>query len=80
MLEVTIDPSFTQFVATTVARLGYLYPRQTFSAEIGLIRVEGAGFDPAAMRRDVLHTLYRERILEQTMPLRRRLIEGLLSR
>jgi|GEM_PF-1200620 len=79
-IEIAIDPSLLDFVGTAIARLGYLHPRSIFSVEAGVVVVDGVDLDAAAVRRDVLHALYRERILDQTMPLRQRLIEGLLSR
>ena len=79
-MEIAVDPSLAEFVPAALARLGYLFPAIAFAAADGRILITGKGLDETSLRREILHALYRERILERTLPLRQALIEGLLAR
>jgi hypothetical protein len=68
--------SHTAFIAIALARLGYLYPQFQFSRNMSIIYVSGVTSEhEIAVKRDVFHTLYREKIYAETLPLRTALIE-----
>lgn len=80
LLKVDIDPALIGYASNALVRLGYLYPDAVFEAGEAAVSVTGPITDIAVMRREVLHATYRERIYAETLPLRRRLLDGLLAR
>ena len=57
------------------ARLGYLYPKMTFSHKAGTIVVSNdTEIHEIKIRRDVLYALYREKIYAETLSMRQSLV------
>jgi hypothetical protein len=80
LLIIGVGEHFLAYIPAAVVRLGYLHPHLTFSwTPLGNVHVEGT-FDHHDVRRDVLHAVYREKVLKETLPLRQKLIDGLLGR
>jgi hypothetical protein len=77
---VEVGGLFSEHVAAALVRLRYLHPHATFDLADGGISVATDAGDEERIRRDVNYELYRERILQQTMPLRRALVAGVMGR
>lgn len=76
---IEVDASLRPYLPTAATRLGYLYPDVQFVVRTDGVELVGTDIDLAAMRREVLHAVYRERVFAETLPLRRTLIDGLLA-
>lgn len=80
-LEIQVPQPLRRHAEMAIVRLGYLYPRHEFSVEDGVLHVRGHGdADPATIRREVLHAVYREKIYDETLPLRQTLLEMVARR
>lgn len=78
--DVALPPSLTVFGPAAVARLGYLFPAAIFRLEGDRIFVEAnETCDVAQLRSEILHTVYREKIFENTLEIRRRLLVAVTS-
>jgi hypothetical protein len=66
-------------MSAAATRLGYAHPSLRFVADADVIAVTGLIEDEIVLRREVLHAVYREHVLHQTLPLRRSLLDGLLQ-
>jgi hypothetical protein len=68
---------FLQYLPSALVRLGYLYPELVFSAEAAEVIIENCPRDREnTVTRDVLYTLYREKIYAETLLMRRSLFEA----
>ena len=76
---VEVPQAFHGFMDSAVVRLGYLYPDRIFEATGFGIAISNGSEISDELRRDVLHCVYREKVFAETLPLRRRLIDGLLG-
>jgi hypothetical protein len=73
---IDIDEPYRSLASTVLVRLCYLYPHLKFSYQLNAIRVEGVQpSDEIQVKRDISHALYREKIYEETLPLRTALIQ-----
>ena len=79
ILDIPIDPEFQEFLPPTLLRLGYLYPELDFAAtERGVvIRGDLSGIDREWIKREVRYQVYREKIFQQTLSMRRSLYKML---
>ena len=74
---VPIDPPFERYLPEALARLGYLFPKISFSRVAG--GVSASGLPPGDIdrfRRDVLYTVYREKIYAKTLAMRISFLEA----
>lgn len=77
---VPIAPSFVDYVEAALVRLRYLHPRAQFTFRDGGIEVSTDEDGGESIARDVNYTLYRERVLQETLSLRRALIAVVTGR
>ena len=79
-MQVDFEPSFRAYAEAAVGRLGYIFADCTFSTTETAVEVVGnvAGREDR-LRREVLYHLYRERILQETLPLRTMMYKALLT-
>ena len=77
--HISIDPKFHSFIPAALLRLGYIYPQLDFVAWEKGVKVRGdfSGLDLAQVKREVLYQVYREKIFQQTLPLRQNLYKML---
>lgn len=75
---IQIPQAFRPHAAAAVVRFGYLHPHLScaVTAEGDVEVAMPAGAEDAAVRRDLLHLLYREKIYAETLGLRRALYEA----
>lgn len=76
-MRLTVPNQLHSYMPTTLVRLSYLYPDLTFSVENNDIIVGNCPVDREKfIKRDVLYTLYREKIYVETLSMRRSLFEA----
>ncbi|WP_420006519.1 hypothetical protein [Arenibacterium sp. LLYu02] len=74
VLDISIDPEFHPCIPAALLRLGYLYPELDFSLSNKGVTVTGSPvLDPARLEREVTYQVYREKIFQQTLPMRQSL-------
>lgn len=79
-VEVNIPDEMKPYLGAAIARVGYLHPDWTALASDAGARLEIADEESAAQaRREVLYAVYREKILSQTMEMRRALLRAVLE-
>lgn len=80
-LVVELDSSFAQFAPSAVLRLSYILPNLNFKASGAAVSVEGdLPEDLGALRRDILHAVYREKIYTETLPMRTAFFDAVTRR
>jgi len=74
-VTIAIPENSRTFFFFLLLRIGYLYPHWLVTSTAdGLVVEIGNGSSEAEVRREILYTVYREKILAETMDLRRGLI------
>jgi hypothetical protein len=78
---VPVTESFLPYVEAAIARLRYLHPELSFSISTKGIEIRGtvAG-DRALLLQEIQHTIYREKIYSETLPMRRALVDAVMRR
>lgn len=73
--QLEVAESLWPFVATAINRLGYLHPNWSLQLEASAIIVEALGDESGELvAREIRYALYREKILTETMDMRRDLL------
>jgi hypothetical protein len=76
--EIVVPAQCAEFVDAAVLRLTYLYPSVSFSKREGVLAaVFEDELDAHDLRKQMAHTLYREKIYQETLELRRRALRAL---
>lgn len=78
---IPVSPSFRPYVDAAVLRLAYLLPDVVL--EVGddsIMATHSSEQDGVSVRRDVTHCLYREKIYQETLSMRRDLVAALTRR
>lgn len=73
-MKIAVPQQFLPYVEPAIVRLQYLLPQYEFHAETESIRAElkeGEALSDAELRREIFHQLYRHKIYEDTLPIRR---------
>jgi hypothetical protein len=79
--EVEIPQEFRVFVPAALMRLQVIHPTLEFSRDADLVVVGGPNsFDPTEIRKSVLHSIYREKIYAETLPLRQSLVAAVTAK
>jgi hypothetical protein len=74
-LIIPVSEVLQQHAEHAVVRLGYLYPKISFSCQVHTILVSSeTEIDEIKIRRDVLYALYREKIYAETLSMRQALV------
>ncbi|EHH02558.1 hypothetical protein ATCR1_23925 [Agrobacterium tumefaciens CCNWGS0286] len=71
-----IDEQLQPWLADASVRFRYLYPEIELTVEGSSVRFTGPNADTPRVKQDFQFCLYRQKIFEQTLPLRKMLIEG----
>jgi hypothetical protein len=74
--EFVIEEQFQQWLQDACLRFQYLHPHIEISTEGNSVRLIGTGADDPGIKREFQFCLYRQKVFEQTLPLRKMLIEG----
>lgn len=74
--EFVVDDEHHSWLPQATLRFGYLYPQIEVVVDGSIVRFAGAGAEDPALKREFKFCLYRQKIFEQTLPLRKTLIEG----
>lgn len=69
-----------EYVRAALMRLGYLHPEWSIEFSPAQIEVAGATESAEQVRREVHYAIYREKILSETMDMRRSLLEAVSRR
>lgn len=78
--EILLPSAFASFAPAAVQRLGYLFPTAIFHFDGDRINVEADDKCNAEnLRAEVLYSVYRQKIYEETLDMRRTLLEALTS-
>lgn len=75
-----MPPKFRPYAESAICRLRYLHPTHEFSTDGSTIDVQGHDVNYETLRRDVFHALYREKLAEQSVVAKIRLINELTAR
>jgi hypothetical protein len=80
-IRVDIPDIGTPYLNAAIVRLSYLHPNACFEVTEGGLNATGhfKGSE-ASIRRDILFSVYREKIYQETLPMRRQLFDAVLSR
>lgn len=79
-VRLDVPQEMSPFVGTALTRLTYLFPHVVFAASDTTLTAEfGEGVDVGELRREMAHTLYREKIYQETLEMRRQLIRALVT-
>lgn len=74
VLEISIDPEFHACIPAALLRLGYLYPELNFGVSGQGVTVRGEfTANPTQLEHEVTYQVYREKIFQQTLPMRQSL-------
>ena len=71
---IEIPKAYTDYADSALVRVGYLYPNVKLRSEGASVEAELPGGDEdleESVRRDLLHQLYREKIYQETLPIRK---------
>ena len=73
--EISVEQEFQEYINAALLRLGYIYPHLEFSVSRCTISVKGnlSQVDKNEIKREVLYQIYREKIFNQTLPMRENL-------
>jgi hypothetical protein len=74
--ELYIDERLQPWLPDASVRFRYLYPEIELTVEGSSVRFTGPHADDPRVKQDFQFCLYRQKIFEQTLPLRKMLIEG----
>lgn len=74
-LSFKIDSVLLRWLPDACVRFQYLYPAIRLQTDLDTVTLGGV-IDSQATRQDFMFCLYRQKIFEQTLPLRKALIEG----
>ena len=74
--EFVVDDEHQPWLPQASLRFGYLYPQIELIVDGSIVRFAGPGAEHPALKREFQFCLYRQKIFEQTLPLRKTLIEG----
>ncbi|MBN9236909.1 MULTISPECIES: hypothetical protein [Phyllobacteriaceae] len=81
ILTVVVAPQFEAFVLNAAVKFQIQFPELEVQVEHGAVAILcGDHSKVADLRRAFLHTLYREKIYTETLPLRANLIAAVTSR
>lgn len=79
-VRLEVPQELLPFVGTALTRLTYLFPHVAFATTDAALTAEvGDGIDASELRREMAHTLYREKIYQETLDMRRQLIRALVT-
>lgn len=78
-MVIEFEALFAPFAEAAVCRLGYIYPRCSFSVVGHSIVIDGTAVDQHLLGRDVRYQLYREKIYQEGLPVRSLMYGALLS-
>jgi hypothetical protein len=74
-LIITISEVLRPYAELATVRLGYLYPKMSFSCQVHTILISSeTEIDEITTRRDILYALYREKIYAETLSMRQALV------
>jgi hypothetical protein len=74
-LIIPVSEVLRPYADLATVRLGYLYPKISFSCQVETILVSSkTEIDEIKIRRDVLYALYREKIYAETLSMRQALV------
>jgi hypothetical protein len=74
-LTIPVSDVLLPYTELTTVRLGYLYPKVTFTRQAQtIIASSDTEIDEIKIRRDVLYALYREKIYAETLSMRQSLV------
>jgi len=74
--EFVVDDEHQPWLPQATLRFGYLYPQIEVMVDGSIVRFAGPGAEEPALKQEFQFCLYRQKIFEQTLPLRKALIEG----
>lgn len=74
--EFIVDDEHKTWLPQASLRFGYLYPQIELVVDGSIVRFAGPGAENSDLKREFQFCLYRQKIFEQTLPLRKTLIEG----
>ena len=76
-VELRVDGFQSHLLNSAIVRLGYLYPDLTFSCQDNLIQIQGCIENRTELLKEIRYIIYREKIYEETLPIRKNLYENL---
>lgn len=74
--EFVVDDEHQPWLPQATLRFGYLYPQIDVVVDGSIVRFAGPGAEDPTLKQEFQFCLYRQKIFEQTLPLRKTLIEG----
>ena len=74
--QLIIDQLFMPWLPDASVRFQYLYPELELSVDGNIVRFTGTNAGDPRVKQEFQFCLYRQKIFEQTLPMRKMLIEG----
>ena len=75
--QLTVEEIESHLLHSAIVRLGYLYPDLTFSLQDNHIFIQGEIENCTELSKEIRYIIYREKIYEETLPIRKKLYEDL---
>lgn len=78
LADVSVPPEFHEFIPAAILRLKYIFPDLDIETTRNGVRLSGTlDLDTIRLEREVTYQVYREKIFQQTLPMRRDLYQML---
>lgn len=78
LADISVSPEFHEFIPAAIMRLKYIYPDLDIETSANGVRLSGAlEVNTERLERDVTYQIYREKIFQQTLSMRRDLYQML---
>jgi hypothetical protein len=76
--DISISPKFQEFIPAAIMRLKYIFPDLDIEATANGLKLTGTKeIDDLRLEREVIYQIYREKIFQQTLSMRRDLYQML---
>jgi hypothetical protein len=78
LANISVSPEFHEFIPAAMMRLKYIFPDIAIETTENGVKLTGTvEIDELRLEREVAYHIYREKIFQQTLPLRRDLYQML---
>ena len=78
LVEISVSQEFHEFIPAATLRLKYLFPEVDIEATVNGVRLSGtAKMDASQIEAEITYQVYREKVFQQTLPMRRDLYQML---
>ena len=80
LADISVSPEFHGFIPAAILRLKYIFPELDIETTVNGVKLSGTReIDAQQLEREVTYQIYREKIFQETLPMRRDLYEILVK-